>query len=163
MDRVQIKPQLLRWARERAGFDTADLERKFPRLSAWERGEAEPTLKQVEAFAKATYTPVGYLFSRSRRSRRSRFLTSGPWAMSVSATRPPICWTPSMSASKGRSGFGTMRGPWAKSRWSLSDRPACGMKSFRPPHEFGLHLTSTSRHVGGCRRGPFRKTRIAAE
>ena len=62
MNRVAIKPQLLRWACERAGFDAADLEHKFPRLADWESGEAQPTLKQVEAFAKATYTPVGYLF-----------------------------------------------------------------------------------------------------
>jgi Zn-dependent peptidase ImmA (M78 family) len=62
MDRVTIKPQLLRWAYERAGFDRADLEHKFPHLAAWEEGTAQPTLNQVEAFAKATYTPVGYLF-----------------------------------------------------------------------------------------------------
>jgi Zn-dependent peptidase ImmA (M78 family) len=62
MDRVAIKPELLRWACERAGYAIADLEHRFPRLSAWERNEAQPTLKQVEAFAKATYTPIGYLF-----------------------------------------------------------------------------------------------------
>lgn len=62
MNRVAIKPELLRWARERAGYAVADLKHRFPRLAAWERGEAQPTLKQVETFAKATYTPVGYLF-----------------------------------------------------------------------------------------------------
>jgi Zn-dependent peptidase ImmA (M78 family) len=62
MDRVAIKPELLRWALDRVGLDVADLEHKFPRLAAWERSEAQPTLKQVEAFAKATHTPVGYLF-----------------------------------------------------------------------------------------------------
>jgi Zn-dependent peptidase ImmA (M78 family) len=62
MDRVTIKPELLRWACERAGYAVADLEHRFPQLSAWERKEVQPTLKQVEAFAKATYTPVGYLF-----------------------------------------------------------------------------------------------------
>jgi len=62
VNRVAIKPELLQWACERAGYAVADLEHRFPRLSAWERGEAQPTLKQVEAFAKATYTPVGYLF-----------------------------------------------------------------------------------------------------
>jgi Zn-dependent peptidase ImmA (M78 family) len=62
MDRVAIKPELLRWACERAGYAVADLEHRFPRLTAWERNEAQPTLKQVEAFAKATYTPIGYLF-----------------------------------------------------------------------------------------------------
>ncbi len=62
MTRVAIKPQLLRWACERAGFDVADLEHKFPHLSDWVSGAAQPTLKQLEAFAQATYTPVGYLF-----------------------------------------------------------------------------------------------------
>jgi Zn-dependent peptidase ImmA (M78 family) len=62
MNRVAIQPKLLRWACEPAGFDLADLAHKFPRLAAWESREAQPTLKQVEAFAKATCTPVGYLF-----------------------------------------------------------------------------------------------------
>ena len=62
MNRVAIKPELLRWACERAGIDRADLEHKFPHLAEWETGATQPTLKQVEAFAKATYTPVGFLF-----------------------------------------------------------------------------------------------------
>src|ERR1017187_2843749 len=62
MNRVAIQPKFLRWASERAGFDRTDLEHKFPQLAAWESREAQPTLKQLEAFAKATYTPVGYLF-----------------------------------------------------------------------------------------------------
>jgi Zn-dependent peptidase ImmA (M78 family) len=62
MMRVEIKPALLRWARERAGFSLSGLSRRFPQLVVWERGEALPTMKQVERFAKATYTPVGYLF-----------------------------------------------------------------------------------------------------
>ncbi len=62
MERVAIRPKLLRWAYERAGFGLGDLAHKFPRLTEWENGAAQPTLKQVEAFAKATYTPVGYLF-----------------------------------------------------------------------------------------------------
>lgn len=62
MNRVTIQPKLLRWACDRSGLDSADLERKFPQLAAWEEGTSQPTLKQVEAFAKATYTPVGYLF-----------------------------------------------------------------------------------------------------
>jgi len=62
MDRVAIKPKLFRWARDRVGLEVADLEHKFPHLAAWEREEAQPTLKQVEAFARAMHTPVGYLF-----------------------------------------------------------------------------------------------------
>ena len=64
MDRVHVNPELLRWARERAGLGTNALAGRFPRLDAWERGEIRPTLKQLERFAKATLTPIGYLFLR---------------------------------------------------------------------------------------------------
>jgi Zn-dependent peptidase ImmA (M78 family) len=53
---------MIRWARERAGKDVAGLRGRFKRLEEWERGEAQPTLKQLEAFAKAVWVPVGYLF-----------------------------------------------------------------------------------------------------
>lgn len=62
MNRVPVKPELLRWARERAGRDVASLSKPFPSLEAWERGEVQPTLKQLERFARATHTPIGYLF-----------------------------------------------------------------------------------------------------
>ena len=62
MMRVQVKPELLQWARGRAGLDVDDLVNRFPQLDAWERGQTSPTLKQLESFAKATHTPVGYLF-----------------------------------------------------------------------------------------------------
>jgi Zn-dependent peptidase ImmA (M78 family) len=64
MMRVEIKPELLRWARERSGLGHAALAHRFPQLDAWERQESSPTLKQLEGFAKATHTPVGYLFLR---------------------------------------------------------------------------------------------------
>jgi len=38
------------------------LESRFPRLQEWERGEARPTLKQLEDFANATHAPIGYFF-----------------------------------------------------------------------------------------------------
>ena len=62
MNRVALNPALLRWARERAGLSGEDLAGKFRRLSEWETGEAQPTLKQVEAFARAVHVSVGYLF-----------------------------------------------------------------------------------------------------
>ena len=62
MNRVEVEPALLRWARERSGRDVGDLLSRFPKLKSWERREAKPTLRQIEAFAKATRTPVGYLF-----------------------------------------------------------------------------------------------------
>src|SRR6266571_2043147 len=62
MIRVEIKPELLTWSRQRARLETDDLARRFPKLAAWEEGTVKPTLKQVEDFAKATHTPVGFLF-----------------------------------------------------------------------------------------------------
>lgn len=60
--RVEVNPELLHWAIERAGDRRAYLYAKFPHLKNWERGEAQPTFKQLEAFAKAAYVPFGYLF-----------------------------------------------------------------------------------------------------
>jgi Zn-dependent peptidase ImmA (M78 family) len=60
--RVPVNPTLLRWACERAGHDVEAFSVRFAQLPAWERGEAQPTLKQLEAFAKAAYVPIGYLF-----------------------------------------------------------------------------------------------------
>lgn len=62
MLRADIHPSLLTWARERAGLKPESLAVRFPRLAEWERGWAQPTLKQLESFAAATYVPVGYLF-----------------------------------------------------------------------------------------------------
>lgn len=64
MTRVTISPEMLRWARKRAGHEARDLAPRFPQLPKWERGEKQPTFKQLEAFAKATHTPFGYLFLR---------------------------------------------------------------------------------------------------
>ena len=62
MTRVTIRPELLRWAKERSGVSQADLKKRFPKLEEWERGAAQPTLKQLEGYAKATHTPFGFLF-----------------------------------------------------------------------------------------------------
>ena len=53
---------MLTWARERARIDPGALLRRFPKLQEWEDGAAQPTLKQLEAFARATHAPVGQLF-----------------------------------------------------------------------------------------------------
>ncbi|MBL8392198.1 MAG: ImmA/IrrE family metallo-endopeptidase [Candidatus Accumulibacter sp.] len=62
MTRVPVKPELLRWACARSRIDELDLSVRFPQVDAWERGEKQPTIKQLEAFAKATHTPLGYFF-----------------------------------------------------------------------------------------------------
>ena len=62
MTRVPVNPKLMSWARERARYSVSALAVRFPKISAWENGEVQPTIKQLEAFAKATRTPVGFLF-----------------------------------------------------------------------------------------------------
>lgn len=62
MGRVAIKPELVQWRRKRAGPPVDALASRFPKVPAWERGKAQPTIKQLEAFANATHVPIGYLF-----------------------------------------------------------------------------------------------------
>ncbi len=59
-DRVDISPQVLRWARLRSGRSISDLKR-FPVVD-WEAHTVLPTMRQLEDYAKATRTPVGFLF-----------------------------------------------------------------------------------------------------
>jgi len=51
--RISVNPELLTWARERAGLDTLALAGRLPKLSEWEAGELQPTLRQLEDFARA--------------------------------------------------------------------------------------------------------------
>ena len=60
--RVDVQAATLRWACERSRIDPALLAERFKQLPAWESGEKKPTLKQLEAFAKATHTAIGYYF-----------------------------------------------------------------------------------------------------
>lgn len=62
MTRASVNPKLLTWARQRARLSQPALLRRFPKLVEWESGEARPTFKQLEAFAKGTFVPFGYLF-----------------------------------------------------------------------------------------------------
>ncbi|MBI1209741.1 MAG: ImmA/IrrE family metallo-endopeptidase [Azospirillum sp.] len=62
MTRVAVAPDMLRWARERAGIDPEELAGRFKKLPEWEAETAKPTLKQLEAFAKAVHVPIGFLF-----------------------------------------------------------------------------------------------------
>jgi Zn-dependent peptidase ImmA (M78 family) len=62
MTRVQVKPELLRWACERSRIDEGTLNERFPSLDAWVSATGQPTFKQLEAFARATHVPFGALF-----------------------------------------------------------------------------------------------------
>ncbi|WFE45977.1 XRE family transcriptional regulator [Verrucosispora sp. WMMD1129] len=60
--RVNVAPEMLRWARERARLSIGDLAKGFPMLIQWESGSVKPTMRQLENYAQATYTPIGLFF-----------------------------------------------------------------------------------------------------
>ena len=62
MEPVMVKPEMLSWACERCGQTLEDLRGRFPKLELWIHGKASPTFRQLERFAKTTYTPIGFLF-----------------------------------------------------------------------------------------------------
>lgn len=65
MMHVEVKPEMLRWARERAGKELDSLVDKFPQLLSWEKEVEQPTMKQLERFAAAVHAPIGYLFLKT--------------------------------------------------------------------------------------------------
>ena len=62
---LQLRPDVLRWARERAGLTAEELARKVhlkvERVQAWERS-GRISLSWAERLADATHSPLGFLF-----------------------------------------------------------------------------------------------------
>jgi Zn-dependent peptidase ImmA (M78 family) len=61
MTRVAISREVLDWALSRLA-DIEPVEKRFPKLQQWLSGEQSPTMNQLENFARATYTPLGFFF-----------------------------------------------------------------------------------------------------
>jgi Zn-dependent peptidase ImmA (M78 family)/transcriptional regulator with XRE-family HTH domain len=59
---VPVRPELLRWACQRSGKPESALAERFSRLNDWLSGAKQPTINQLENFAKATRTPFGFFF-----------------------------------------------------------------------------------------------------
>ena len=63
--KIKLQPEVLRWARERAGFDPIELAGKLQvkpeRVLEWETS-GEISVAQAGKLAQRTYTPEGYLF-----------------------------------------------------------------------------------------------------
>ncbi len=62
MKTVAASVPVLHWAARRARLHDDDLVRRFPNWPSWLSGEAQPTLKQLEDFARLTHTAIGYFF-----------------------------------------------------------------------------------------------------
>ena len=63
---VAINPRLLAWAREESGIATDRVARrmqvKTERVEAWEQGERQPTMRQVEELARFLHRPLSVFF-----------------------------------------------------------------------------------------------------
>ena len=62
MAKVSVSADIIKWALIRSGRSLPDLVRSFPKLEHWITGLVQPTFKQLENFANATYVPLGYFF-----------------------------------------------------------------------------------------------------
>lgn len=62
MARVDIAPDVLRWARERSSVAIEQMVRKFPRYESWESGEGGPTFNQLPDLANFLHVSMGLLF-----------------------------------------------------------------------------------------------------
>ena len=62
MTTVAASIPVLRWAAQRARLHDEDLSARFRKWPLWLAGEAQPTLKQLEDFARLTHTAIGYFF-----------------------------------------------------------------------------------------------------
>ena len=64
--RVPIRTPLLEWACGRAGYTVESFAERHPghKIAEWISSQTQPTLKQLEAFANLTHTPIGALFLR---------------------------------------------------------------------------------------------------
>lgn len=62
IERLNMQPERLRWAIQRAGVSEAKAIEVFPLLNDWLSQDKQPTLNQLKNFATRFYVPLGYLF-----------------------------------------------------------------------------------------------------
>jgi len=59
---ISINPEVLIWARNRAGYSIVEMSKKFPKLVSFESGEAFPSASQLESLSKAYKVPLAVFF-----------------------------------------------------------------------------------------------------
>jgi Zn-dependent peptidase ImmA (M78 family)/transcriptional regulator with XRE-family HTH domain len=63
---IPVNPAVLRWAREESGYGVDRVARRLgvkeERVLAWERGERQPTQRQIEELARFLRRPLGVFF-----------------------------------------------------------------------------------------------------
>lgn len=62
---MKVNPAVLQWALDWNGLSEDDLRSAFPKLEEWLKGDTQPTIKQLERFARRTHTLLPYFFADS--------------------------------------------------------------------------------------------------
>jgi len=62
MSVAYINPDILIWARKRAGIDEESLFAFNKKYTDWELGKSRPTFKQAQTLAKKLRIPFGFLY-----------------------------------------------------------------------------------------------------
>lgn len=62
ISRVDIKPEVLKWAINESQLDNNILLDKYPQLSEWQNGFSKPTFKQIRDFCDYIKIPFGFIF-----------------------------------------------------------------------------------------------------
>lgn len=65
-EQIPINPDLLAWARERAGLSPDEATAKFKRFGDWEEGSSAPTYSQLEQLADVLKVPIAVFFFPDR-------------------------------------------------------------------------------------------------
>ena len=65
-EQLPINPDILVWARERAGLSPEEATQKFKRISDWEAGASAPTYPQLEQLSDAFKVPIAVFFFPDR-------------------------------------------------------------------------------------------------
>ena len=59
---ISINPELLSWARQESGFELFRVAKRLnvtpEKIEAWETGERQPTMRQVENLARFFHRPL---------------------------------------------------------------------------------------------------------
>lgn len=66
--RALVKPEILTWARESAGFDLSEVEAAsgLSKVRGWESGEARPTINQLRTLARKYKRPLAVFYLQER-------------------------------------------------------------------------------------------------
>ena len=61
-EQIPITPEVVTWARERAGYTLEDARADFRQIEAWENGESFPSYPQLEKLSEKFKTPLAVFF-----------------------------------------------------------------------------------------------------